>query len=308
MQIRQSDLASFAYCAQQIKLTKQMAEQGYQRPVLSATARGSVLHFAFQTLQKLRHEGREDALAVALATFEHYWDPNHIQEVTEGPVEIWIGHDTWGGLLARSLDSLRAADRWLQTEKSVLLGLEHSFDVPIVIDGEEHTLHGTVDRLNLRMVNARPVIGIDDLKGYRQQKFGLDWATQWTLYSFASLQPEFWEPFYTDDAIVEGFAEVVDRIDKRGMAIHESPSRGDKPLLPRRGRLFWAWNGFVVQDVGWRTDAHYARLRAHLREYIGAVRAGVYPLNVDAHICTFCPFSKGICGGEPLPARQEGIK
>lgn len=305
--IRQSDLASYQYCAQQVKLSRLAAADGWHRPVLSATARGSVLHYAFQVLQKLHHEGRQDALDVALKTFEYYWDPNHIQEVTEGPVDIWIGHDTWGGLLQRSLNSLREAYVWIKKDRSVLLSLEHTFDVPIVIDGEQHTLHGTVDRLALRMVNSRPVIGIDDLKGYRKQKFGLDWATQWTLYSFASLQPEFWEPFYENDVVTEGFAEVVDRIDRRGLAIYESVNRGDKPVLSRRGRLLWAWDGFKVQDTGWRTEAHYARLRVHLREYIKAVRADVYPLTVDSHVCTYCPFGKGICGDTPLPPRQEGI-
>ena len=38
MQIRQSDLASFQYCAQQVKLREQAVEQGWHQPILSATA------------------------------------------------------------------------------------------------------------------------------------------------------------------------------------------------------------------------------------------------------------------------------
>ena len=306
--IRQSDLASYQYCAQQVKLKKAAKADGWQEPVLSATARGTVLHYAFEVLQKLHHEGRADALDVALATFEHYWEPAHIGEISEGPVTEWIGHDTWGGLLQRSLGNLRAAYEWIKKDKSVLLGLEHTFDVPIVIDGEQHTLHGTIDRLALRMINSRPVIGVDDLKGYRRKKTHLDWATQWTLYSYASLQPQFWEPFYVDDAIAEGFAEIVDRLDRRGLAIYAASADDSREVLPRAGRLLWAWDGFQAVSTGYRTEAHYARLRAHLREYIKSVRADIYPLTVDGHVCSYCPFGNGICGDAPLPARQEGIE
>jgi hypothetical protein len=307
--IRQSDLASYQYCAHQVKLKKAAKADGWAEPVLSATARGTVLHYAFQVLQKLHHEGREDALDVALATFEHYWEPSHIGDISEGPVTEWIGHDTWGGLLQRSLGNLRAAHEWIKKDKSILLGLEHTFDVPIEIDGEVHTLHGTIDRLGLRMVNMRPVLSVDDLKGYRRKKTHLDWATQWTLYSYASLQPEFWTAFY-DEAVIDGFAEVMDRLHGRGKTLyHGRSARHDLEVIPRRGRLLWAWDGFQVQDTGYREEPHYARLRAHLREYIKAVRADVYPLTVDGFICSYCPFgAAGICGNAPLPTRQEGIE
>jgi len=319
MQIRQSDLASFAYCAQQVKLKGLAKSEGWREPNLSATLRGTVLHFAFETLQRLHHEGREDALQVAQATFEYFWDPSHITELDgiNAPVDEWIGYDTWGGLLQRSLGSLREAYAWLLKDKSVLLGLEHSFTVPLTIDGEEHTLHGTVDRLNLRMVSGRPVIGIDDLKGYRQEKWRLDWEPQWTIYSYASLQPGFWTPFYQDDAIADGFADVVDRLAARGQSITATPA-GNTEVLPRRGRLLWAWDGFKVKDTGWRTEAHYARMRAHVREYVKAVRGDMYPLTVNGHVCGYCAFGKGIaqpdgtyhqvCGDAPLPAIQEGIQ
>lgn len=304
--IRQSDLASFQYCAQRSKLSAQARAVGWHEPVLSATARGTVLHYAFQVLQKLIHEGREDALDVALSTFEHYWQPDYISEISpEGPVDEWIGHDTWGGLLQRSLGNLRAAASWIKRDKAVLLSLEHTFDTPIAVDGEEHTLHGTLDRLCLRMVNARPVLGIDDLKGYRRKKTHLDWATQWTVYSFASLHPNFWLPFYGTDEVAEGFAEVVDRLGARGVSLFRSPLEQD--VIPRAGRLLWAWDGFEAVNVGYRDVRHYARLVVHLREYIKAVRADVYPLTVDGFVCSYCPFNHGICGDVSLPERQEGI-
>lgn len=312
MIIRQSDLSSYQYCAQQVKLKAQAKADGWQEPILSATARGTVLHHAFEVLQKLHHEGREDALDVALATFEHYWDPEHIGEISEGPVTEWIGHDTWGGLLHRSLGNLRAAYEWIKKDRSVLLGLEHSFYVPILVDGEEHTLHGTVDRLVLRMINNRPTLGVDDLKGYRRKKSHLDWATQWTLYCYASLQPEFWVPFYNDDVVAEGFAEVLDRLDRRGLELYAGQGNLGEPtgreVIPRAGRLLWAWDGFQALNTGYRTEAHYGRLKVHLREYIKAVRADVYPLTVDGFVCSYCPFGNGICGGVALPARQEGIE
>lgn len=301
--IRQSDLASYQWCAQQVHLREKAKAEGWHEPILSATAGGTVFHYAAQVLQKLHHEGREDALDVALATFARYWDPNHIGEISEGPVDVWIAQDTWGGMQARHQANLRAMYAWLKKERSVLLSLEHTFDVPIVIDGEEHTLHGTVDRLALRMVNARPVLAIEDFKTYRRKPEALDWNTQMTLYSFASLDPQFWTPFFENEVVLEGFSEVLDRLDARGLALW-----GDSDnVIPRRGRILRAWDGFNVHEAGWRTEAHYARLKAHLREYIKARRAGVYPLTVDSHHCRFCPFNNGICGDAPLPERQLDI-
>lgn len=305
MIIRQSDLASFQWCAQKVHLTERAKAEGWHEPILSATAGGTVFHYAAQVMQKLHHEGREDALDVALATFARYWDPEHIGEISEGPVDVWIAHDTWGGMQARHQANLKAMYAWMKKERSVLLSLEHTFDVPIVIDGEEHTLHGTIDGLRLRMVNSRPALGIDDLKTWRKKPDRLDWNTQATVYSWASLQPEFWAPFYENEVILEGFADVLDRLDARGLALFGEQE--GREVIPRRARFLRAWDGFVAHDAGWRTEAHYARLRAHLREYIKARRAGVYPLTVDGAHCTWCPFGKGICGDAPLPARQEDI-
>jgi|GEM_PF-3449114 len=306
MRIRQSDLASFQRCAQQVKLKEQAKEQGWHEPILSATAAGTVMHYAFQTLQKLHHEGREDALDVAIATLQRYWDPSNISMISEGPVDVWIANDTYHGMLRRHTENLKAADAWIRRDKSILLSIEHTFDVPIVIDGEEHTLHGTVDRLCLRMISGRPVLGVDDLKTWRKKHYYLDSNTQATVYSYASLQPEFWNSFYEDETVLESFHEVVERLSARGLQLYQG-LRKDLTVIPRRARFLRAWDGFEVNDAGWREEPHFARMRAQLREYIAARRAGVYPLTVDGSICRFCPFNLGICGDVPGPQRQEGI-
>lgn len=298
--IRQSDLASFQRCAQQVKLNKAAQVNGWRPDILSATARGTVWHYAFMVLQKLHHEGREDALPVAIATFEQYWDPSNISQISEGPVDVWLPRDSWGGLRKRSIEALRGAYEFLNRDKSILLAVEHSFNVPIEIDGETHTLHGTVDRLVLRMIERTPVLGIDDAKT-GQIKSHLDSATQWTVYAFASQDPCFWGDFDS-----EGFEEVERRLGARGVQLYRSHE--DLPLIARRGRWLAARDEFAVKDCGWRTEAHYARLRAQLREYVAAVRADVYPLTVDGAICQYCPWNSGVCGNAPIPLRQEGIE
>lgn len=304
MQIRQSDLASFNYCAQQLKLNRAAEARGRPRPVLSATARGTVIHHALQMMGKLHHEGREDALSVAKATFDYYWEPDKVPELVGGPIDAWIGKDTWVGLKSQSHRALEGAYDFLQKEdkRSVLLALEHSFWVPIEIDGEWHTLHGTVDRLALRTYYKRPYLSIDDWKSGREATY-LDWETQWTLYAYASQHPAFWSDF-TDS---EGFQEIEQRLIDRGVQLYNSPD--DLPLIGRRGRWLSVRDGFKERDCGWRGEEHYSRLKAQLREYIKAVRADIYPLTVNGHVCNYCPWGRsGECGDAPLPERQDGIE
>lgn len=304
MQIRQSDLASFNYCAQRMKLDRLAQGRGEQAPVLSATARGTVIHHALQLMGQLHHEGREDALEVAKATFDYYWEPENVHLLVGGPIDTWIGKDTWVGLKSMSHRALEGAYNFLEAEakRSILLALEHSFWVPIEIDGETHTLHGTVDRLSLRTYYKKPYLSIDDWKSGREATY-LDWATQWTLYAYASQNAAFWSDFVDS----EGFQEIEERLNARGLQLYDSPD--DLPLIERRGRWLSVRDGFKERDCGWRTEQHYARLKAQLREYIKAVRADIYPLTVDGHVCNYCPWSRsGDCGDAPLPERQVGIE
>lgn len=298
--IRQSDLASFSYCAARQHFDVMARAEGHEPRRLSATILGSVVHYAFMIGQQLIHEGREDAIDVALATFEHYWSPDRAHEVCEGWPNEWARGHTADRLLVDGRSSLRKALGWAKKEKTVLLGIEVPFNVPIEVDGEQHTLHGTIDRLVLRNYAGRRWVQIEDAKTGKKPAH-LRLALQWTAYSYATLQPEFWAPYYEEDT--EGFNWAIARLAEAGEALHEGiPGLA---ALPRRGRWLWLRNGdFSTHDCGERTQWDYNRLRFHVREYLRAQAAGVHPPTTDTEKCQYCPWRDGVCGQEPFPDHQ----
>lgn len=309
MLIRQSSLASFSYCAQRWEYESRAKNDPSmpQGERLSATIAGSVFHYVLEVMQRMVHEGRDDALETALATFDYYWDPAHTAEICEGPPTVWMPRQTWGGVRSQSKLVLPEAYEWMSKgvgSKDVLLGTEVSFDIPFYLPGddEEHTLHGTIDRLVLRMIDRRPVLGIDDWKTGKRP-FHLQYATQWTAYSWASLHPAFWTQFME----VPGFDELEERLlAKRGFSLYPAPD--DKPVVARRGRWLAVRDGaFKAHDAGWRDEQHYRRLMLMIQQYVAARRLGVHPLTTDTEKCRYCPFNQ-ICGDDaPIPTYQIGV-
>lgn len=300
--IRQSDLGSYQRCAQQKKLRDDAEAGGDQGDTLSATVYGTVIHHAAHVLETLHHEGRTDALDVALATFSHYWMPENIGELEPGGISIWLPRQTYGGLRERGLRALRDYYALLVDDtESTLLALEYQFAVPLIIDGVQHTLTGTIDRLAVRHYKAFPYISVEDFKSGKQPRF-LRWAAQWTVYSYATTQPEFWTGFPTET--IDAINAMLARKRKK-VALYDDGLHG-LPLMGRRGR----WINFhenSISDCGWRAEQDYARLRVALREYVKAVEHEVYPLTLSGETCMFCPFAyNGACGGVPVPDEDSG--
>jgi hypothetical protein len=282
MRIRQSDLSAYARCAQQKKLVDLSRQGLVAKPAqLSMTAFGSVVHYAVHVLEKLHHNGREDALEKAKATFIHYWDPENISQICE-PVDIWAGRQTWHGLLKKGPEILDLYYARLQSDKGKLLGLEVEFNLPFVLDGVEHTLHGTMDRLSLRKTSSS-FLNIEDYKTGQDYK-NLRWNAQFSMYAWATLQPGFWDAWGDE-----------------GPDLHARFS-----LLPRRGTWISLRDGVKRSDAGWRGPQDYERLWAAIRGYIKAVEADIYPLSLKGDVCEYCAFREGICGGVAVPDPSHG--
>lgn len=282
LEIHQSDLSAFSRCAKQ-KEYYDLAKRGLvAAPAnLSRTVYGSVVHHALQVMEGEYVQGNSQALDIALSTFAYYWNPEHTSELPGvEPVDEWLPRDTYGGYRSMGLQAIRDYFDLLQSDDSQLLALELEFAVPFEIDGVVHTIAGKVDRLSLRKQRSKWFVSIDDFKTGKIPTY-LRYAAQWSMYSYASLQPEFWTPF--DDA------------NERWQAYKE---------LPRRGR--WIdLKKIKYHDCGWRGEADYARLKLALREYVRACEAGIYPLTLSGESCTYCPF-RGICGGVPVPDEDHG--
>lgn len=299
--VRQSDLSSFGYCPARQFYDHNALAAGYQPSRLSATVVGSVKHYALLVFQRLWHEGREDAEDVALATFDHYWTPEHCGEICEGFPTEWMRGHTYEGLREEAHKSLRAAFAWIKRDRSWLLAVEHTFDVPFWDGNEEVVLHGTVDRLTLVRRPEGLFISVDDWKSGKRTP-NLSLAVQWSVYAKASLHPDFWLPFYAEDT--QGFDNLLRNLADQGWALHDGVE-GLEPL-PRRGRLLEVKDeGFGAHDCGVRGQAHYARLAFHVREYLKAERAGVHPPTTEYARCLYCPWNNGVCGEAPIPELQD---
>ncbi len=164
--VHQSDIASWIRCPTAFMYGK----QGQPRKQLSATAYGSVIHYALETFERLRHTGAGHTVSVeaAIETFRHYWSPLNIDAICE-PVDVWLPRQGYNELRERGVQALRAYCQLVQFDDHELLATEFGFQVPI--DGtwdydlnEPHVLAGTIDRLAVRHHKRHPFVAIDDYK------------------------------------------------------------------------------------------------------------------------------------------------
>ena len=283
MQVRQSDLASYARCAQQKKLSDRQRAGEFGKPQqLSMTAYGSVLHYAIHVLEKLNAAGRQDAVAKAHSTFEYYWDPENIHQVCD-PVTIWAARNTYLGLQRKGHQTIDLYAKHLEGDQSKLLGLEVEFNLPFELDGEQHVFHGTMDRLSLRKTSGATYVNVEDFKSGKDYKY-LRWNAQFSGYCWATTQRAFWDPW----------GDEADALFTR------------TSTLARRGTWISLKNGVDRQDAGWRGPQDYQRFWACVREYVKAVKADIYPLSLKGDVCEYCPFRDGICGGVAVPDEDHG--
>lgn len=307
--IRQSDLSSWSYCPLR-KFYEDRARNDPEAPqpeTLSATEYGTVMHYVIMNMELAVHEGADNALAQALASFEHYWQPENIGAIASRITE-WMARQTYGGLRERGRNTIKAYYELLQGDDSNLLALEYQFAVPIEIRGRLHTLTGTVDRISIRRQARKPYLSLDDFKTGKQVVY-LRHNQQGHAYGFASTQPAFWQGWPESGmGELETFDEdAIGRLDELfsswGYKLH-SGSHWELPLASRRFRWINLQDIKYV-DGGWRTERDYARLLLGIDGYIRSCEAGAYHPNLKGEPCKFCSFRK-TCGGVGLPAENAG--
>lgn len=282
MRIRQSDLSSYARCAQQKHLRDQQKAGLLTQPAeqLSRTAYGSVMHHAVFAMETAHAQGHPDPLSVGLSTFEYYWAPEHIGAVCDA-VTIWAARDNWSGMLRRGIATLGVYWQHLKKDTGKLLALEVHFELDFTLDGRQHTLVGTMDRISLRSRGGQKVLEIEDFKT-GVDYIGLRWNNQFTVYSWATTQQAFWDQW--------GDPMMFPRLQG----------------LPRHSTWISLHDGAKRSDAGFRGPQDYDRMWVGLREYIRANELGVFPLSLTGAVCRWCPFREGICGGVPVPDEDYG--
>lgn len=291
MRLSASQLGAWERCPTQYRFERIEKRQGVG---LSATVYGTVMHHALHAFERKlaellavgqpQPEAITEALDVALATFDYYWHPLHVEEVAGQQVDVWLRFDSYGSLRQKGLNTLRHYAELWPLDKHELLSLEHAFEVPV--DGTEHTISGYVDRLVVRYRKRVPVLDTDDwksgkLKTYLRHHLGL------TVYAYASTKIEFWLPFAA-----------------QGLDPEEMHARYAD--LPRHTN-WYDLKGLKIVDAGFRGPIDYRRLARACEEVARSVEAGIFPLRISGETCEFCPH-RAYCpdGVEGLPDESHG--
>jgi hypothetical protein len=117
---------------------------------------------------------------------------------------------------------------------------------------------------------------VDDWKTGKKATY-LQHNIQFTAYTYATLQPEFWlgYPIFG----TEGFGE------ERGWELFDRLQD-----VPRHGFWINVMGGPDWNDAGLREERDYKRFRHSVDHYVRARQNNIFPLNVDGSVCQFCPF------------------
>lgn len=290
MILHQSDVSAVSRCMAQFGYRR----QGWPEPQLSATAYGSVVHHALQVFERERSAGtpHESAVQKAVDTFLWYWQPLNIESICE-PVEIWLPRQGYSELRARGITAIGQYCELVRYDDHELLGTEYSFMVPI--DGtwdydlnEPHVLAGSIDKLVVRWIKRKQVLGVDDYKTGKEYRY-LRQNLQFTAYCYATTKREFWTGWRGED----GFGEELG-----GQLFERFKDAG------RRG----TWinlKTIKLQDAGWRGPKDYERFALACDQLASAVRHDIFPLTISGEACTFCAF-RDRCGGVGVAEDSHG--
>lgn len=274
MRFRQSTLKTWMACPLQAKFKHIDKQPGRQNAKASF---GTVIHHAMDLYNQT---GDVDA---AVDDFAFFW---HNPENLGVEPEYWPKYTSYGELRERGVEIIRRYHENLKWEGRQVITTEHRFLVPF----GRHELEGTMDLLEIRKNHrGKDVLRVLDYKTNTKQptKGQLAVDIQFTVYTYASLQPEFWmgngpefPPITNGEFLFGALAE-----------------------LPRRAIWYALWTGKEI-DCGTREDADFMRLYRVCDEIEKAVEKDVYVPSISGEACTICDFANGPCPTK-IPERSE---
>jgi hypothetical protein len=210
-------------------------------------------------------------LQAAIARFHQFWDDPSLLG-PEYVISYYVRGTNWKKFHEEGPKILR--DWWalIQWDSDANIAREYTFDVPI---GDGHVLHGTVDKLAIRFVpkiNRRVVLCSDYKSNNKTPTYDyLAEDLQFTAYSYATTQPEFWTGIPNG---AELFAELKD--------------------FPRHGE--WVQlKGPKRMDAGERIERHYNRLTYAVNGIADSVAMRIFVPTISGESCRYCDFRKS-CG------------
>lgn len=267
--VRQSDLKQWSRCPLSWRY---MNIDGLPRTQGGSAVFGTVLHELVLYLETTKDfEG-------TLQRFTQMWlDPVAHLGRDKGQIDYYERGRSWRKF--NDIGPKILADWWalIQWESDVVLAREYEFDVPI---GDGHRLHGTIDKLAIRYLAATDsqVLLVSDYKtaGKRPTYEYLEDDLQFTAYSYATLQPEFWVNIPDGPAMFERLKDL--------------PRRGEWVHLQDIHRM----------DAGPREQHQYNRLIYAVNAMAESVALRIFVPDISGATCRFCEF-RDRCGLPDIP-------
>lgn len=266
MRFRQSFLKTWMACPLQARFNY---IDGLPQPENWKAAFGTVIHFC------LEHFNTDLAgdVEAAVDLFEQLWAEPELLDLHP---TVMPRMTTYGGLRQKGPEILRDYARRLEWENRTVLATEHTFLVPF----GRHEFTGTVDLLELRRNHkGNDLVRVCDFKTNTRKPSYTELALniQFTVYSWASEQPEFWVGSDEFPGLPDGEALFEQLRD-----------------VPRRSIWLHLWSGAEL-DGGTREEADYRRLTRLCDEIEHAIEAEVYVPDISGDTCIFCPYTEP-CG------------
>ena len=224
------------------------------------TTFGTCIHDALELYNE------EGDLEAAIERFKETWDKPHLLDAVP---DVWPPHMSWDDLRERGIADLKQYvedNKWANRK---IVATEHKFLVPF----GEHTLSGIVDLLEINGKGQKKELRVIDYKTaavlpkYEDLRLNI----QFTIYMYASQQPEFWEDIPRGDLYFEELQSTR-----------------------RKGIWYSLWH-HKARDVGPRDDGDLMRLYRALVEIERAVEHDVYVPNISGNSCMWCPYTR-LCG------------
>lgn len=270
MRFRQSFLKQFMSCPLQAKFAHVDNLPGLQNAKASF---GSCIHHALEIYNKTAD------LDASIEAFTKTW---HSPELLGVEPQVWPKYTTYGGLRQRGIEILREYHAKQKWETRTVVAIEHRFLVPF----GKHELEGTVDLIELKKSSAgKETLRVVDYKTNAKAPTRIELGVniQFTVYEFASHQPEFWlgnGPGFPPIPFVD--PEQLDAVEE----------------LPRRCIWYQLMQNKEL-DAGKRGDLDYLRLYRACNEIEKSIESGVFVPDISGETCTFCPYVEPC--GLPIP-------
>lgn len=279
MIIRQSDLKRWMECPLKVKYHLDGTPQ-----LQSASATfGSIVHDCVHWMEtqiealnaatlpaQPTAEQYNAILAQTIHRFQEFWIQPTLLDPTYQP-QYYVRGSSWKGFMERGPKVLTDWFGIASWDTGAPLGREHPFYVPI---GDGHTLHGTVDKLEVAYVGAvnGHALKLVDYKTNKKTPT-YDYLAediQFSAYAYATYQPEFWASI--------GGQEAYERF----------------LSLPRWGE--WVQlQGPKRMDAGLRTQRHFNRLVMACNAYAESVAMRIFVPTISGESCRYCEFREP-CG------------